>query len=97
MAALFSWPGTLFLKGRSARPPHSTGCHVARSVVILCSWESSQPREMGLFWLPEALFDSLPQALVPLKGPEWGKFLPQGNLENGIIDCALSNHALRDC
>ena len=51
---------------------------------------------MEPFSLLEACFGNISLATVALNGIEWGELFPQGNLGNGIIDCALSSGALRD-
>lgn len=63
----------------------------------MCGSEPSQLKEMELFSLLEAQFGNISKAIVPLNGIEWGKFLPQGNLEKGRIEPALSCQALQDC
>lgn len=51
---------------------------------------------MKLFSLLEVCFGNTSLATVTLNGIECGGLIAQGNLRNGIMDCAVSSYALRD-
>lgn len=104
VAGLLSWPVTLSVKEcLLSQYICKNKCHnpifgkPSITNIILCISKTSQSRGMKLFSLLEVCFGNTSLTTVTLKGIECGGLIPQGNLRNGIMDCALSSYALRAC